>query len=63
MEKREKELLLAAYQYIRNVYQSNYADALGITVNYDEAECDGFCLGNDISYLLDLPEVDMPMEE
>jgi len=46
---RKDELLKAAYEYLKNVDNSEYQDALGVPVFYDEAECDGYCLANDIA--------------
>ena len=46
---RKTELLKAALEFLNIVENSNLADALGMTVHYDEADCDGYCLMTDIA--------------
>lgn len=38
------KLLKAAYDILSNINDSPYADALSVTAVWDEAECDGYCL-------------------
>jgi hypothetical protein len=51
-------LLRAAYDLLKACNEGPYVkNALEQTVFYDEAECDGFCLANDIAAELDLEEL------
>jgi len=52
-------LLKAAYDLLRKQYKSSYVlNLLEETVFYDDTDCDGYCLANDIAYLLDLEDMD-----
>lgn len=66
---RKDVLLKAAYDLLAQCYKSEgqYAhsgerykryvpDPMATTVRYDDADCDGVCLLNDIAYELDLPD-------
>lgn len=58
-DKRKVTLLKASYDFLRRIYEEEPwfgAKTLGKTVNYDDAECDGFCLMNDIAIELGLEE-------
>lgn len=47
-------LLKAAKELLSKQYKSHYVlNMLAETVYYDDAECDGACLIEDIGYLLD----------
>ena len=47
-------LLKAARELLSKQYKSHYVlNMLETTVFYDDAECDGSCLIDDIGYLLD----------
>mgnify|MGYP003393432982 FL=1 len=49
MKERKDILLLAAYDLLRKCSNSRYVlDAMETTVFYDDAECDGACLLQDI---------------
>lgn len=51
-------LLKKAHELLTKCDESVYVvNPMGVIINYDEAECDGFCLMNDIAELLDLEEV------
>lgn len=51
---RARTLLKAAYELFEKQDNSGYVlNLLSETVYYDDAECDGNCLMEDISYLLD----------
>lgn len=51
---RKTELLIAAYKLLNKQNDSHYVlNLLSTTVNYDDAECDGSCLMDDIEYCLD----------
>ncbi len=53
-EDRAKVLLKAALDILR---QCDYVlNALEVTTFYDEAECDGFCLKEDIEWFLELEQ-------
>jgi hypothetical protein len=52
IEKRKSELLEAALRFLGKVGRSHHADALGYTVFYDDADCDGLCLADDIQAVL-----------
>lgn len=51
-------LLKATAEYLKNVRESTYSDALTVTTFYDEADCDGYCLLDDIQAELELIEED-----
>lgn len=57
---RAKVLLRAAYDLLSKCDSSRpfLVNALEETVYYDGAECDGWCLANDIAYELGLPDLD-----
>lgn len=51
---RKVELLMAAYNLLNKQNESSYVlDILSETVYYDDAECDGNCLMEDIKYCLE----------
>ena len=52
------ELLKATAEYLKNVRESVYADALTVTAFYDEADCDGYCLLDDIQSELQFVDED-----
>ena len=55
--KRYKTLLKAAYELLKKQEKSEYTlDLLSETVFYDEADCDGYCLMEDIAIELDLED-------
>lgn len=50
---RKTELLIAAYKLLNKQKDSSYVlNMLSTTVNYDDAECDGSCLMEDIQNCL-----------
>lgn len=51
-------LLKATAKYLNNVRESIYSDALTVTTYYDEADCDGYCLLDDIQAELGLIDVE-----
>ncbi len=54
-EDRAKVLLKAALDILRKCDNTPYVlNALEVTTFYDEAECDGFCLKEDIECFLEL---------
>lgn len=53
MENRKDVLLRAAYDLIKRSTQSHYVqETTSIQVMYDDANCDGYCLMNDIAFEL-----------
>lgn len=51
---RARMLLKATHELLEIADESPYVlDALSIVVNYDDAECDGCCLKEDIEYYFD----------
>ena len=51
---RAKTLLKATYDLLQKADDSPYIEnVLALTVEYDEAECDGSCLMDDIRYWFD----------
>lgn len=58
IELRKEELLKATYKLLKKCYESHYiSNVMAETVFYDNAECDGYCLMNDIAIELNLEEV------
>ena len=53
MDTRKEYLLKVALEYLKAIDDSQYADALGITLKYDNADCGGKCLIDDIAMVLD----------
>lgn len=53
-ERRSAVLLRAAYDLIFRIADSCYEEALFETVWYDDADCDGYCLSDDIEEFLEL---------
>ena len=54
---RQTVLLKAAYDLLKKQKDGFYVlDLLAETVFYDDAECDGSCLMEDIEHCLNLPE-------
>lgn len=51
-------LLKATAEYLKNVRESCYSDALTVTAFYDDADCDGYCLLDDIQSELQFVEED-----
>lgn len=52
---RAKVLLKACYDLLQKQEESHYVlNLLETTVHYDEADCDGYCLKNDIEAELEL---------
>lgn len=51
-------LLKATAEYLKNVRESLYSGALTVTAFYDEADCDGYCLLDDIQSELQFIEED-----
>ena len=63
-EKRYITLLCAAHTLLKRQHDSNYVlNLLAETVFYDDAECDGNCLLDDIEYYFDEIGVEMPEKE
>ena len=59
VEARCEVLLKAAYDLLRKQQKSHYVlNLLAETVFYDDTDCDGYCLANDIAYLLDLEDME-----
>jgi len=56
MKTRKEYLLKVALEYLKAIDNSEHADALGIILKYDNADCDGQCLIEDIGLALDLEE-------
>lgn len=55
---RKDILLKAAYKLLKQCHESGYVlDVLSETTFYDGADCDGYCLANDIAHELDLEEI------
>ena len=51
---RAETLLRATYELLQKADDSPYVEnVLALTVDYDEAECDGSCLMDDIRYWFD----------
>jgi len=58
MENRKEILLKAAYDILKKCHDSEYVvEAMGETAFYDDAECDGNCLLDDIAIELGLDPV------
>lgn len=58
-ENRKDVLLKAAYDLLKNCHDSHYVlNVLETTVFYDDTDCDGYCLANDIADALGLDELD-----
>ena len=55
-------LLRAAYDLLKRSTEGFYnQEATHILVNYDDANCDGHCLMDDIKYELDLADDEAPI--
>lgn len=55
MENRALTLLKAAKDFLIKQRELGYSDGLALTVHYDDADCDGYCIIDDITaYLCDL---------
>lgn len=62
MENRKDILLRAAYDLLRKASEMHYVqEATHITVFYDDADCDGYCLMEDIATELDLDDDERPL--
>ena len=54
---RKTILLRAAYDLLRQADKSHYVlNAMEILVHYDDADCDGFCLMEDIASELEIED-------
>ena len=59
---RKTVLLRAAYDILTRAGEDGYVkDALSLLAFYDEANCDGFCLREDIAIELDIDELTPPI--
>lgn len=59
---RKDDLLRAAYDLIRRSLDSHYIGPANETlVHYDGANCDGYCLADDIAVVLNLPDDTKPI--
>ena len=62
MINRKEVLLRAAYDLLRKASEMHYVqEATHITVFYDDADCDGYCLMEDIATELDLDDDERPL--
>ena len=62
MTKRKEVLLRAAYDLLRKASEMHYVqEATHITVFYDDTDCDGYCLMEDIATELDLDDDERPL--
>jgi len=53
-QERAKVLLKATFDILYQCEKTPYVEnVMEVTANYDETECDGNCLKDDIEYLLD----------
>lgn len=52
MENRAITLLKAAKEFLTKQRKSEYSDGLALTVHYDDADCDGYCIIDDITAYL-----------
>lgn len=50
---RKDVLLKAAYDILSNMNKTYWADALATTATWDDAECDGFCLLDELRDILE----------
>ncbi len=63
MKTRKEVLLRAAYDLLKRADDSPYVmDPLGIPTRFDNANCDGHCLMEDIKHELGLEEGTEPIE-
>lgn len=54
-EDRKDILLKAAFDMLKKCNESDFViSPMETTVFYDDADCDGYCLMEDISYVLDI---------
>ena len=61
---RNQILLRAAYDMLKKCHDSDYViSPMETTVFYDEADCDGHCLMEDIASELGLDEETEPLEK
>lgn len=59
---RARVLLRAAFDLLRRSQEAHYVqETCGILVRYDEADCDGFCLKEDIANELGIDENEEPI--
>jgi hypothetical protein len=62
MKDRKDILLRAAYDLLKRADNSHYSEhATEIIVCYDDVNCDGYCLMNDIAYVLNLEDDTDPL--
>lgn len=60
---RKSVLLRAAYDLLKRSTQGHYVvEATSIHTHYDAADCDGYCLMEDIAYELGLDDDTDPIE-
>ena len=59
---RKEVLLRAAYDLLKRSDAPGYVqETLGILTRYDDANCDGYCLMNDIAIELDIDDGTKPI--
>ena len=58
LAERKDVLLKACYDIIKKCNEGRYVkNVLEQTAFYDDTDCDGFCLANDIAEIYNLPEL------
>lgn len=58
---RAETLLKATYRLLEKCEESPFVqDPLEMTITYDEAECDGYCLMNDIEHWFSMSDLTPP---
>ena len=60
-QKRKDVLLRAAYDLLKKSQTHYVQEAIRITVFYDDADCDGYCLMDDIATEIDLDDDEEPL--
>ena len=62
MSNRKEVLLRAAYDLLKSSTRDHHVrEATSIVVRYDDANCDGYCLMDDIAAELDLGDDTQPI--
>jgi hypothetical protein len=62
MQDRKETLLRAAYDLLKRSAQTSFVEsATSIMTHYDDADCDGYCLMDDISSELELDPETQPI--